>query len=91
MTQKQQQARAVELGTLCRHLADALGEDALLYRRFARGLEGGDERALTEVMDSLALYPSAVRARVEEALLRWLFDGAQAAADAPSDAGRLTR
>ncbi|HET6466804.1 MAG TPA: hypothetical protein VFG43_00350, partial [Geminicoccaceae bacterium] len=43
-------------------------------RRFARSLHDEDERGLTEAMDSLVLYPPAVRERVEQALVRWLFD-----------------
>ena len=35
---QQQEPRTVCLDTLRRHLADALGEDTLLYRRFARSL-----------------------------------------------------
>ena len=83
------QARTVCLDALRRHLADALGEDTLLYRRFARSLEAGDERGLTDAMDSLALYPPPVRARVEQALLRWLFDDSEAG-EALSAAAQLT-
>lgn len=86
---QQREPRTVCLDTLRRHLADALGEDTLLYRRFARSLTDADERGLTDAMDSLVLYPPAVRARVEQALLRWLFDDADAG-DALAEAGQLT-
>ena len=87
--QPQQEPRTVCLDALRRYLADALGEDTLLYRRFARSLKDADERGLTDAMDSLALYPPAVRARVEQALLRWLFDDAEAG-EALAEAGQLT-
>ena len=66
-------ARIVTLESLLRRLAELLGTDNLLYRRFEQGLLEEDESSLTDAMSSLRLYPDEVRRMVEDTVLSWLF------------------
>lgn len=69
--------RIITLECLLRRLAELLGTDNLLYRRFEQGLLGEDERSLTDAMNSLRLYPDDIRRVVEDTVMSWLF-GARA-------------
>jgi hypothetical protein len=69
--------RIVTLESLLQRLAELLGTDNLLYRRFEQGLLEEDERCLTDAMTSLRLYPDEVRRLVEDTVMSWLF-GARA-------------
>jgi hypothetical protein len=75
--------RVVSIDGLRRRLAVALADDVLLRQRFDRALSDQDEKLIESAMDSLRLYPTAVRERVEEVLLTWLFDGPEDLADLP--------
>lgn len=81
--------RIVSIDGLRRRLAVALADDVLLQQRFDRALRDQDESLIEGAMDSLSLYPTAVRQRVEEVLLTWLFDGPDDFADLPV-AGRAS-
>ncbi len=63
----------ITLECLLRRLAELLGTDNLLYRRFEQGLLQEDERSLTDAMSSLRLYPDEVRRVVEDTVMSWLF------------------
>ena len=76
--------RVVSIDGLRRRLAAALADDVLLRERFDRALADQDEKLIEGAMDSLRLYPKAVRERVEEVLLTWLFDGPDDFADLPA-------
>jgi len=65
--------RIITLECLLRRLAELLGTDNLLYRRFEQGLLQEDERSLTDAMSSLRLYPDEVRRVVEDTVMSWLF------------------
>jgi hypothetical protein len=65
--------RIITLECLLGRLAELLGTDNLLYRRFEQGLLQEDERSLTEAMNSLRLYPDEVRRLVEDTVMSWLF------------------
>jgi hypothetical protein len=65
--------RIVTLESLLQRLAELLGTDNLLYRRFEQGLLEEDERCLTDAMTSLRLYPDEVRRLVEDTVMSWLF------------------
>lgn len=65
--------RIVTLESLLQRLAELLGTDNLLYRRFEQGLLEEDERCLTDAMSSLRLYPDEVRRVVEDTVMSWLF------------------
>jgi hypothetical protein len=65
------------MDALLRRLEEVLGADSLLFRRFERGLRREDERALTDAMNSLVLYPAQTRRLVEDTVTNWLF-GARA-------------
>lgn len=65
--------RIITLECLLRRLAELLGTDNLLYRRFEQGLLQEDERSLTDAMNSLRLYPDDVRRLVEDTVMSWLF------------------
>jgi hypothetical protein len=64
--------RIITLECLLRRLAELLGTDNLLYRRFEQGLLQEDERSLTDAMNSLRLYPD-IRRVVEDTVMSWLF------------------
>ncbi|MGF1477214.1 MAG: hypothetical protein ACFB6S_16850 [Geminicoccaceae bacterium] len=66
--------RVVSFAGLRRRLRNVLGEDSLLFSRFDRALANHDDALLSDVMDSLKLYPDETRQRVEEVMLGWLFD-----------------
>jgi hypothetical protein len=65
--------RIITLECLLHRLAELLGTDNLLYRRFEQGLLQEDERFLTDAMNSLRLYPDDVRRVVEDTVMSWLF------------------
>jgi hypothetical protein len=65
--------RIVTLESLLQRLAEVLGTNNLLYRRFEQGLLEEDERSLTDAMSSLRLYPDDVRRTVEDTVMSWLF------------------
>ena len=65
--------RIITLECLLRRLAELLGTDNLLYRRFEQGLLQEDERSLSDAMSSLRLYPDDVRRLVEDTVMSWLF------------------
>jgi hypothetical protein len=65
--------RIITLECLLRRLAELLGTNNLLYRRFEQGLLQEDERSLTDAMNSLRLYPDDVRRVVEDTVMSWLF------------------
>jgi hypothetical protein len=65
--------RIITLDCLLRRLAELLGTDNLLYRRFEQGLLEEDERSLTDAMSSLRLYPDDIRRLVEDTVMSWLF------------------
>jgi hypothetical protein len=65
--------RIITLECLLRRLAELLGTDNLLYRRFEQGLLQEDERSLTDAMNSLRLYPDDIRRLVEDTVMSWLF------------------
>ena len=66
--------RIITLECLLRRLAELLGTDNLLYRRFEQGLLQEDERSLTDAMNSLRLYPDDIRRVVDEdTVMSWLF------------------
>jgi hypothetical protein len=65
--------RIITLDCLLRRLADLLGTDNLLYRRFEQGLLQEDERSLSDAMNSLRLYPDDTRRVVEDTVMSWLF------------------
>jgi hypothetical protein len=65
--------RIITLECLLRRLAELLGTDNLLYRRFEQGLLEEDERSLTDAMNSLRLYPDDTRRVVEDTVMSWLF------------------
>lgn len=71
----------VTLDCLLLRLEDVLGPDSLLFHRFERGLRQEDERALTEAMNSLLLYPPETRRRVEDTVMNWLFGSREAQMD----------
>jgi hypothetical protein len=75
--------RVVSIDGLRRRLAQALADHVLLQQRFDRALRDQDEKQIDAVMDSLQLYPAALRERVEEVLLAWLFDGPDDFVDLP--------
>jgi hypothetical protein len=66
-------APTMTMDALLRRLEEVLGADSLLFRRFERGLQREDERALTDAMNSLVLYPSRTRRQVEDTVRNWLF------------------
>jgi len=66
--------RVVSFDGLRERLAQELGEDNLLYRRFEQALTQRDPDLVAAAMDSLALYPEAMRNQVQNALLAWLFN-----------------
>ena len=76
--------RIITLECLLRRLAELLGTDNLLYRRFEQGLLQEDERSLTDAMNSLRLYPDDIRRVVEDTVMSWLFG-----AHSDARAGRL--
>jgi hypothetical protein len=65
--------RIITLECLLRRLAELLGTNNLLYRRFEQGLLQEDERSLNDAMNSLRLYPDDVRRVVEDTVMSWLF------------------
>lgn len=65
--------RIITLECLLRRLAELLGTNNLLYRRFEQGLLQEDERSLADAMNSLRLYPDDVRRVVEDTVMSWLF------------------
>jgi hypothetical protein len=66
-------APTMTMDALLRRLEEVLGTDSLLFKRFQRGLQREDERALSDAMNSLALYPSQTRRQVEDTVMNWLF------------------
>lgn len=78
--------RVVSFHSLERRLASALGEESVLFRRFAEALGAHDETLITALIDSLESQPVAVRKEVEGAFLAWLFDAEDASGllDLPS-------
>lgn len=76
-------ARLVSIEGLRRRLAQALADQPLLLQRFDRALRDQDEALVEEAMDSLRLYPAALRERVEAVLLTWLFDAPDSVGDPP--------
>lgn len=76
--------RIITLDCLLRRLAELLGTDNLLYRRFEQGLLQEDERSLSDAMNSLRLYPDDTRRVVEDTVMSWLFG-----ARSDARAGRL--
>lgn len=82
--------RIAALEELRARLGSLLGEDTLLYRRFDTALRRRDPELAGAAMDSLRLYPPAMRRRVEEALLAWLFSSNLApVATLPADAAEV--
>ena len=80
------ETRIVTLDCLLRRLETVLGVDSILFRRFQRGLQREDERCLTDAMNSLVLYPPAIRRQVEDTVMNWLFGNRQAEANLQREA-----
>lgn len=68
--------RVVSLESLRLRLRELLGDESLLFQRFDVAFRRQDETMVAAAMDSLRLYPAAVRTEVEEIILGWLFDAA---------------
>ncbi|MCB1884586.1 MAG: hypothetical protein KDG89_11430 [Geminicoccaceae bacterium] len=77
--------RVVSTKALRERLREVLGGDSLLFQRFETALREHDDALVGTAMDSLRLYPEAVRREVQETLLAWLFDDdASGLADLPA-------
>ncbi len=66
--------RLISLNGLRNQLREALGADDLLFRRFDLALSATDDKKIEAAMDCLKSYPAETREKVEDTMIRWLFD-----------------
>lgn len=84
--EKMSTVRVVSFIGLRLRLSALLGDGSPLYAHFARALESRDEGDLKLAIDALEASPVAMREKVQNVLVEWLFDHEDASglADLPA-------